>query len=153
MTLETGHQAQRKSSVYYLNKIDQILILEGADGGVRDHYTPKKVAQSGGICFLSTLCIILWGSVTSNLTIQGLQNSKKVDAFIKIQLDLKNSTWKNPQKNLATTSIHERFSVFKIIKNGSRSSENGGSQTPRRGGGGPPPIPTRPVSNFILGLM
>ena len=75
MTLETGHQAQRKPFVYYLNKIDQILILEGADRGVRDHYTPKKVAQSGGICFLSTLCIIFWGSVTSNLTIQGLQNS------------------------------------------------------------------------------
>ena len=24
------------------------MILEGADGGVRDHYTSKKVAQSGG---------------------------------------------------------------------------------------------------------
>ena len=75
MTLETGHQAQRKSFVYYLNKIDQILILEGADGGVRDHYTPKKVAQSGGLWFLSRLCIIFWGSVTSNLIIQQLQYS------------------------------------------------------------------------------
>ena len=63
---------------------------------------------------------------------------------------------KNLKKNFASTSIHERYSVFKIIKNGSRSSENGGSQTPRRGGGGPPPIPTRSsyrVSNFILGLI
>ena len=74
------------------------MILEGADGGVRDHYTRYKVAQSGGTWFLSTLCIIFWGSVISNLTIQGLQNSKKVDDSVKIELDLENSTWKNPQK-------------------------------------------------------
>ena len=56
-------------------RLGKISILEAADGEVRDHYTRYKVAQSGGTWFLSTLCIIFWESVISNLTIQGLQYS------------------------------------------------------------------------------
>ena len=45
---------------------------------------------------------------------------------------------KNPQKNLASFSTHELFSVFKIITIGLRSLENGSLKSSRRAGGGPP---------------
>ena len=124
MTLETGHQAQRKSFVYYLNKIDQILILEGADGGVRDHYTPKKSSAKWGHMFSLDFVHNFWG--VSPLQPHHPRAPKQLKSRWICQNRAGSQEFhveKTLKKYFASGSIHELHFSQKIIKNGLRSSE------------------------------
>ena len=128
--------------------------MEGADGGVRDHYTPKKSCVKWGHRF----------SLDFVHNFLGVSHLQPHHPAAPIQLK---SRWicqnragssriprgKTLKKIMSSKSIYELHSSQKIIKNGLRSSKLFLTKRSRYMRGVPQPKSYRTIPNFVRRLM